>query len=286
MDLTSPVATATKDRLVRRFGPAVGRWWQQVPATLTALAARWALALGEPVGTGNTSLVLRCVRADGTAAILKLTPEPAIADAEARALRAWQPSGRVPGLWGHDARAGAVLLEAVPGEATLAGLGANPGLDAVAELIRALHAVPPIDVPPQPERVDLLFRLWLRRHAADTALVALLERGHALARALAADPVPPVLLHGDLHPGNVLDGGPERGLVAIDPRPCLGDPASDAIDWVFTGPASAWRERARDLAARLDADPGRLWRWCTAFAAAAALGADGERARALLAIAA
>ncbi|MGZ8761136.1 MAG: aminoglycoside phosphotransferase family protein [Aeromicrobium sp.] len=39
---------------------------------------------------------------------------------------------------------------------------------------------------------------------------------------------PSVLLHGDLTPSNILDGGAERGLVAIDPAPCLGDAAFDA----------------------------------------------------------
>ena len=42
-----------------------------------------------------------------------------------------------------------------------------------------------------------------------------------------------MLLHGDLTPVNVLDGGVERGLVAIDPAPCVGDPAFDAIDLVL-----------------------------------------------------
>jgi streptomycin 6-kinase len=40
--------------------------------------------------------------------------------------------------------------------------------------------------------------------------------------ALAAGPAPAVLLHGDLHPGN---GRPERGLVVVDPRACVGDRA-------------------------------------------------------------
>jgi streptomycin 6-kinase len=31
-----------------------------------------------------------------------------------------------------------------------------------------------------------------------------------------------------LTPSSILDGGAERGLVAIDPAPCLGDPAFDA----------------------------------------------------------
>jgi len=38
--------------------------------------------MGDPIGRGNTSLVVRAVRAtDGRATILKLTPDPAIAAA-------------------------------------------------------------------------------------------------------------------------------------------------------------------------------------------------------------
>jgi streptomycin 6-kinase len=90
---------------------------------------------------------------------------------------------------------------------------------------------------------------------------------------LAADAAPTVLLHGDLTPVNVLDGGSERGLVAIDPAPCLGDPAFDAIDLVF------WRAddhetiatRAEQLAPAIGSDASRLLGWCAAFAAMVAL---------------
>jgi streptomycin 6-kinase len=94
----------------------------------------------------------------------------------------------------------------------------------------------------------------------------LLDRGHALARELAADPgAARVLLHGDLHPGNVLDGGAGRGLVAIDPRACVGDPLFDAVDWVL------WRAEPSDLDRRLavlaSGAEERLRAWCAAFAA-------------------
>jgi hypothetical protein len=49
------------------------------------------------------------------------------------------------------------------------------------------------------------------------------ERGRRLVTRLAQDGLPIVSLHGDLTPSNILDGGAERGLVAIDPAPCLGD---------------------------------------------------------------
>ncbi|WP_432046784.1 aminoglycoside phosphotransferase family protein [Streptomyces asiaticus] len=44
-----------------------------------------------------------------------------------------------------------------------------------------------------------------------------------------------VLLHGDLHLGNVLGGGAGRGLMAIDPKACVGDPCIDAVDYVVAG---------------------------------------------------
>jgi streptomycin 6-kinase len=54
--------------------------------------------------------------------------------------------------------------------------------------------------------------------------------GCELALRLAAEPSARVLLHGDLTPANILDGGVARGLVAIDPAPCVGDPAFDGVD--------------------------------------------------------
>lgn len=77
---------------------------------------------------------------------------------------------------------------------------------------------------------------------------------------------PTALLHGDLTPRNILDGGDRRGLVAIDPAPCLGaDLAFDAIDLLL------WRAddvdmiaaRAEQLAPAIDVDASRLLDWCT-----------------------
>src|SRR5207253_747165 len=58
----------------------------------------------------------------------------------------------------------------------------------------------------------------------------LYERGRRLASRLVEHVSPTSLLHGDLTPSNILDGGGKRGLVAIDPAPCLGDDlAFDAV---------------------------------------------------------
>src|SRR6185295_6079650 len=101
----------------------------------------------------------------------------------------------------------------------------------------------------------------------------LYERGRRLAMRLAADAPVSVLLHGDLTPANILDGGEQRGLVAIDPAPCLGDPAFDAIDLVL------WRAkdvetitaRVEQFAPTIGTTARRLAQWCSAFAAMTAL---------------
>ena len=47
-----------------------------------------------------------------------------------------------------------------------------------------------------------------------------------MARQLLASPQDVVVLHGDIHHGNVLDGGP-RGWLAIDPKRVFGDRGYD-----------------------------------------------------------
>lgn len=88
---------------------------------------------------GGTSLVVRCRRRDGSRAMMKLSPEPRLATAEAMALRAWEASGRVPAVWEYDAEVGALLLEGFPNETPLSELSEVGELGDVAGLIRALH---------------------------------------------------------------------------------------------------------------------------------------------------
>jgi streptomycin 6-kinase len=302
VDFSSPALDATRGRLLARFGAQVAPWWDRLPAAVAELAERWHLVVGDAVGRGNTSLVLRCRRADGRPAVLKLTPDAEIGAAEAWALASWESSGRVPLVWGHDAAVGALLLEAVPGEVPLSEPGPAVELDEIADLIGGLHRsgepVVANGVRPLAERIEFIFEHWIERHGrrgeAVTRAVPVerLRRGHELARALVADPGVPVLLHGDLHPGNVLYAGAARGLVAIDPRPCVGEAAVDAVDWVFwaVDDPRGWEPRGRDLALALGVDRERLWAWCAAFAAMlaasrAAHGAAADEVAALLALA-
>ncbi|WP_343034490.1 aminoglycoside phosphotransferase family protein [Amycolatopsis anabasis] len=81
----------------------------------------------------------------------------------------------------------------------------------------------------------------------------------------------PVLLHGDPHLGNVLDGGPSRGLVAIDPKACTGDPCFDVVDYVVAGAGQEGVEaRCQRVATACGLDGDRLYAWSQVIAPMAA----------------
>jgi streptomycin 6-kinase len=88
-------------------------------------------------------------------------------------------------------------------------------------------------------------------------------------------------LHGDLHLGNVLESA--RGLVAIDPRGCAGDPAFDAVDFALWDAADRRGVEAR--IAELAIHGERLLSWCAALApliAGARIARGDDRQAALL----
>src|SRR5207248_5439057 len=99
-----------------------------------------------------------------------------------------------------------------------------------------------------------------RPELAEVVPPELYERGRQLATRLAEHVSPTSLLHGDLTPSNILDGGTQRGLVAIDPAPCLGDDLGfDAIDLLLwqADDVETIVARAEELAPAIDVDASR-----------------------------
>ncbi|MFF0629526.1 aminoglycoside phosphotransferase family protein [Streptomyces sp. NPDC004296] len=264
-----------RDRLVVRFGADVLGWCDELPALVGELADRWNLDL-VATGGGGTSRVFRCLQRDSGASVwLKLTPEPLIAREEAEALRAWADMPSVVTLLAADPAAGALLLENVEPGVPVRQLAWN--LPEVAALLRDLRVSPPVPgehsvLGPLSHRIDFLFDLTDRRLAAARAngVVAPTVLGQARAAALELAASGPVgLVHGDLHPANVLSG-PGARMVAIDPRPTWGDPDFDAVDWVLEGVAdpAMLEQRIEELAALVPGlSPRRVVGWCRALAA-------------------
>jgi streptomycin 6-kinase len=264
-------------RLARRFGPEVAEWCAGLPALANDLASRWGLRLGQAWPRGGTSVVLPCESDDGEQLVLKLTPELKIAVDEATALDAWMACRHVVTVHDADLDHGALLLERVLPGTRLADEPGQWTLKDVVPVLSGLWQQPSLvgagsGLPELRERAEFVFEMTRRRLDLNPAVAArvppdVVEASQNLARTLAGEG-PVRLLHGDLHPGNVLRGGDGRGLVAIDPRPCLGDPAFDAVDWVLAGGGErAVQERIDWLAGRVDGlDPDRAWAWSQAMA--------------------
>jgi streptomycin 6-kinase len=286
-------------RLRRRYGSAIDARLDELPAVLEDLAERWSVEWDTVIQQGSMSVVIRCRTADGRPAVLKVSPERERVAGEAAALAGWR-TPHVPAVLAVDERVGALMVEAIEPGTPLAEAAGYPTTERLCSLLTSLHAagVPDPCYRPVADRVASLFdssRTLYERKPELVELVSpeLYERSRERALQLAADTSSTVLLHGDITPVNVLDGGEERGLVAIDPAPCLGDPAFDAIDLVLwrAEDADTIAAHAAALAPAAGADPGRLLDWCAVFAGIAALeiaegpGGSQQQLRALISLA-
>jgi streptomycin 6-kinase len=286
-------------RLGRRFGPTIDAWFDALPAVLDELADRWEIEWGPLIQRGSMSVVIRCRAAGGRPAVLKVSPERLRVAHEATALASWT-TGHVPAVLAVEESVGALLIEAVEPGTPLAESVTYPSIESLAALVTSLHddGVPDPSFRPVRDRVAYLFDSSTKLYERKPELVELISpelygRGRDLALRLAADETPRVLLHGDLTPVNVLDGGAERGLVAIDPAPCVGDPAFDAIDLALwrAHDVDAIAARAAQLGPAIGVDGGRVLDWCIAFAGMAALeiaeasGSSDARVEAFVALA-
>jgi streptomycin 6-kinase len=261
------IAASTREEI----GPEADAWIEAVPRTLPSLAERWSLTLGDPFDAETTSYVLRAERADGTPAVLKLIypryPETPFAQ-EVAGLRMWDGRGIVR-LLEADEGIGAQLLErAMPGTAVLE-LGEAEALPIAAGVLLRIWSAP---ATPHPDikTVWEQARIWAReidrdwtdagepyeRDLLDRATWTLLRLADDV-EARPSDEL--VLVHGDLHHGNVLRAEREPWL-AIDPKPMLGEreydvraPLCDRRDALF-----ASEDPSAHLKRRLDVLLGTL----------------------------
>lgn len=192
---------------------------------------RWGLTPdGEPFETHTSQLLPVVVVKDGQKAILKITDD----DSERIGceLMVWWNGNGAAKVLAHAA--GAILLERATGTESLADMSWT-GNDAQACRI-ICHAAS---------------RLHLSRNASTPALTPLhhwfrdlapaakkhggiLTRCDSVANVLLSSPHDEVVLHGDLHHGNILDFG-TRGWLAIDPKGLVGERGFDYAN-IFTNP--------------------------------------------------
>jgi streptomycin 6-kinase len=255
--------------------------------TLDAYLARWNLvADGEPVSTPSSLLLP--VRRGTELALLKIPRD----EEERRGGRvmAWWDGNGAARVLAHDQHA--LLLERATGQRTLSAMVAAGNDDEASRIMCAvasrLHA--PRRTPP-PKLVPL--SPWFEALApAARAHGGILAEADAAARELLASPHDVVVLHGDIHHGNVLDAG-ARGWVAVDPKGLLGERTFDFVnilrnpDAVTALAPGRFNHQVEVLADAASLDRRRLLGWTLAFAGLSASWhlADGEPADLDLAVA-
>jgi streptomycin 6-kinase len=267
------VTTAIRipDRLARivvsAFGEVGRDWLARLPALVADAASTWQLHVGAPFEPGgNVGWVAPVVRADGSDAVLKVECPGHPNRWAAPGLQHWAGRGAAR-LFDSDEATQVLLLErCVPGTSG-DELGVAAGAEVVASVLAELHAVdPPAEGAFEPlarlvERSRETMWDWFDRFEPP------LDRGfvaHAddLFRSLTSSSTDTVLLHGDLGPGNVVLS--ERGWLAIDPYPVLGDRAYDVGHDLSRCDLSDAREHVTFFADRLDLDPRRIAGWAFA----------------------
>lgn len=204
--------------------PTLGPGWlERLPALVDEISADWHLRVEQRYPM-SFHWVAAVRTADGTPAVLKLGVPDGHLDAEAEALRIFDGDGAVR-LLAEDRARGALLEErAAPGE-TLATLVPHRDEEATGvqlAVARRLHRVPP-------EKCTLPHLRSYREDLDDPRSLPrdLVARAAGLFDELCASSPGDVVLHGDLHHGNILSGPHAPGWLAIDPHGLVGDPGFD-----------------------------------------------------------
>ncbi|MDP2214580.1 aminoglycoside phosphotransferase family protein [Phenylobacterium sp.] len=225
------------------------------------------------------------VRAGTQAAMLKLAHS--VDERRGGTIMAWwSGEGAAPVLAVQDE---ALLMVRAPGDSLVPMVreGRDEAATAIlCQVVARLHA-PRRPPPPVAPPLSKLFSAL--NQSADPTLA----RARRVASGLLETPHDQVLLHGDIHHGNVLNFGAD-GWLAIDPWGLVGERAYDYAN-IFPNPDLAFVTAARfaaqlaQIARAAGLEPARLRAWAHAHAGLSAAwhaqdGSDPATARALLAI--
>lgn len=217
------------DDLVRTIGTWAGEpgqaWLAALPRLAAECAEEWGLAVGEPCQpSGYCSLALRATRAGGAPCVLKLGFPDEWSEHEGTALRHYAGGAAVE-LYAEDRARRALLLERCEPGTSLLAEPDDVATRIVAETLLDLWSPPP-EGHPYPLLADGPERWAAAVRASPVLPPRLRDETLDVLGWLRDDPADPVVLHCDLHPGNVLRAA-RRPWLAIDPKPAVGERAYD-----------------------------------------------------------
>jgi streptomycin 6-kinase len=243
---------------------------------------------GEPMATRSSRLLP--VRRDGEPAMLKIATE--MEERRGADTMVWWGGEGAARVLAHEDDA--LLIERAVGASSLEKMVRSGHDDETTRILCAatarLHA--PRAQPP-PALLAPLSDWFAELEPGAVRYGGLLGLAAATARELLADPQDVVVLHGDIHHGNILDFG-TRGWLAIDPKGLLGERGFDYVNILRNPDDEAalapgrFARQAMLIAEAAGLDRVRFLQWVLAFAglSAAWILGDGDAPDLDLAVAA
>jgi streptomycin 6-kinase len=250
--------------------------------------ARWGLTPdGEPIVTRGSRLLP--VRYGEMPAMLKIAVETE--EWRGTTLMIWWNGEGAARVLAHEANA--LLMERAIGDASLVEMASNGRDDQASRILCAVATILHLPRDRTPPSTIIPLSRWFRALGpAASRFGGIWERAAASARELLAEPQEVVVLHGDIHHGNILDAGP-RGWLAIDPKGLIGERGFDFAN-IFCNPdlktavaPERLARRASVVAEAAGLDRIRLLKWVLAYAGLSAAWSleDGELPELALAVA-
>lgn len=228
--------------------------------------SRWNLTPdGEPIITRNSRLLP--VRSGTVPAMLKIAVEAE--EKWGAALMLWWDSEGAVRVLAHEGDA--LLLERASGEVSLVEMSKNGRDDEASRIICTVAAKLHMPRSAPPPALVPLSRWFRELNPAASKYGAVMVQAATAATELLAAPRDVVVLHGDIHHGNILNAG-QRGWLAIDPKGLVGERGFDFAN-LFCNPdleTAAAPERlirqAHLIAEAAALERTRLLKWVLAYA--------------------
>lgn len=248
------------------LGEPAERWMASLERQIADLSATWGLEDIQPFAVSHYNLLMTAISRQREV-VLKICPVPSAAAPEIAALTALAGTAYVRVL-AADAQQGALLLERLrPGTP----LFALPEEDATRAYGELLHSLPrPVEGPKELPDLSSWGQGFSQHRACHGGTSGplpddLFREAEMLFEELLRTTNQSVLLHGDLHHGNVLVA--REGLRAIDPKGVYGEPCFEATAYLRNhlmdrpNPRELLRERVAALSRRMGWDPTRMLQW-------------------------
>lgn len=202
------------------------QWLASLPERVALCAAQWHVTdLSVSPHLSFNYIVMGQRTTDNTHVVIKIAYDTDAWHQEKIMLERYNGNGCVR-LLAYDTTHNALLLEQLISARPLSSLfpyQENLAIEHTVTLMRQLHAAPV----PATDQIQGLptSRCWLNLLNQDMANIPVyhLHKARNLAQQLLATQATPVLVHGDLHQGNILSDG--NAWRAIDPKGAIGEPA-------------------------------------------------------------